>query len=96
MQPDLHLTNAHIITQYDAQPRAVGLLIRAGRVLALLDADEAIPGVDRLDLGGRTVIPGLTDAHVHLSWYASLMQEVKLKGARSAEECVERAAKRAA
>lgn len=45
---------------------AQALLVEDGRV-AWLGASADAPGAERrLDLGGATIIPGLTDAHVHL------------------------------
>lgn len=50
------------------------LYIRDGRVRAFGSVDDiesaAGSDVDPVDLGGRTVIPGLVDAHIHLAKYA--------------------------
>lgn len=57
--------------------RPVGsLLIGDGRVRWTGDAPEAgEPAADlRLDLGGRTVLPGLIDAHLHLEQFARQLQ----------------------
>jgi hypothetical protein len=48
------------------------LLVGAGRVLAISDEDARLPAlpagypVEVVDAGGRELIPGLVDAHVHL------------------------------
>jgi hypothetical protein len=44
---------------------ASALTIRNGRILGLEPPAAASPGARRIDLGGRTVVPGLFDAHVH-------------------------------
>lgn len=51
-------------------PRAT-VLVRGGRVEAL-GADLAVPeGFDTVDGAGRTLLPGLIDAHVH-AWGSAL------------------------
>ena len=63
---------AHRIDTMDAsRPRAEAMAYDAsGAILRLGDAEEllaAYPGANRLDLGDATVVPGLIDAHVHLT-----------------------------
>jgi len=41
------------------------LTIKNGRVASVRQAPAATPGAATIDLGGRTVIPGFFDAHVH-------------------------------
>jgi beta-aspartyl-dipeptidase (metallo-type) len=54
-------------------PEPLGLcdvLVAAGRVVALAPALPAFPrdlGVEEVDLGGRRLLPGLIDAHVHVT-----------------------------
>lgn len=58
-------------TGADARP-GEAVLLRDGAIAALgLRAEEqaaALPGVTRIDATGRTVMPGLVDAHTHLSF----------------------------
>ncbi|MFN4158002.1 MAG: amidohydrolase [Gemmobacter sp.] len=64
------LTNARIRTMDAARPEAGALVIEGGRILAIGSPDAmaalAGPGAGRIDAGGRLVLPGLQDAHVHL------------------------------
>ena len=62
---DLLVHNARIRTMDPARPLAEWLLIRGGRVAAL---GMGVPpdAVRRIDAGGRLVLPGFQDAHVHL------------------------------
>ncbi len=50
-------------------PARVGatVLVRDGVITDVLDGATTPAGYRALDLGGRTVLPGLIDAHVHLS-----------------------------
>ncbi|WP_199773036.1 amidohydrolase [Ensifer adhaerens] len=68
-RPDLVLRNGTIVTMDDDRAIAEALAISDGRILAV-GTDEEIqafvqPGTKVLDLGGRTVIPGLVDTHIH-------------------------------
>src|SRR5919204_583845 len=54
--------------------------------------EAALPSPERVDLGGRCVLPGLNDAHVHFPTWAVARREVRLEGARSLEEAVARVA----
>ena len=44
---------------------ASSLVLRSGRIAGVGQAIPLAPGAPTIDLGGRTVIPGLFDAHVH-------------------------------
>ena len=63
---DLVLANGHILT-VDAQDRTVSTLrIRGERLLSVGGpVPRHEPCVQVIDLGGRTVIPGLIDNHTH-------------------------------
>lgn len=66
---DTVLVNGKVVT-LDAQSRvAQALAIRDGRILAVGSNDDVrkAAGTDAkvVDLGGRTVIPGLMDSHIH-------------------------------
>jgi predicted amidohydrolase YtcJ len=64
------LANAHALTMSPAQPRASVLAIVGERLVYVGDdlaaaKKAAGPGADVIDFGGRTVVPGFDDAHVH-------------------------------
>lgn len=69
--PDTILFNGDVFTGNAAQPRAEALAISAGRISAIGDSAtiKALigPHTRQVDLGGRTVIPGINDAHNHIS-----------------------------
>ncbi len=67
--PDLIVRGGNLITQDPARPRAEALAVRGGLITAVgSNRDvEALAGPDTrtVDAGGRTVIPGLNDSHLH-------------------------------
>lgn len=68
--PDTVITNAKIFTANPAQPWAQALAIRGERITAVGDtatiAALAGSATRRIDAGGRTIVPGLNDAHQHV------------------------------
>lgn len=67
--PDVILLNAQIITMNPDQPSAQAIALAGDRIVAL-GTDPQIAALAsqttrRVDLAGRTVIPGLIDAHTH-------------------------------
>ncbi|MEM9056149.1 MAG: amidohydrolase [Pseudomonadota bacterium] len=66
---DLILTDANILTLDPTQPRAQAIALRDGLVQAVGSNRDVLrlEGGDTkvLPLGGRTVIPGLNDSHMH-------------------------------
>ncbi|WP_428825565.1 amidohydrolase [Azonexus sp. IMCC34842] len=70
VQADLILHNGRIATNDPQQPFVAALAIREGLIQAIGDDGEIIghrgPLTRVVDLGRRTVIPGLNDSHLHL------------------------------
>src|SRR5712692_390244 len=100
MKIDTILYNGNIHTMDARRPRAQAIAIRQGRIVtAGMDKDlrERIrPGVEAINLEGRTVIPGLCDAHIHFSSAALEMQQVNHNDLPSLEEALRRVAGRVA
>lgn len=72
------LHNARIHTLDAAHPIASAIAIDAGYILAV-GGDELLVECERAereDMGGRVILPGLTDAHIHLQEYALSLQFV--------------------
>lgn len=86
--------NARIHTLDPARPHANALLVHGERILAVGDVAEcremAGPNVRRIDLAGMTVLPGLTDSHIHAAQYARELDQVDLRGTKSLTEALER------
>jgi imidazolonepropionase-like amidohydrolase len=68
----LYLTNARVVDGTGAAPRdGVSVLVEDGRVARVGAAGDAAPdGAEVVDLAGRTLLPGLIDAHVHVTSFA--------------------------
>ncbi len=84
MQADLVLYNGDIHTMEGGAPRARAVAIAGNRVLALGgDADmRALQGPKGrgIDLRGRTVVPGFTDAHLHFMSFGLGLKQIDLAG----------------
>ena len=69
IEPELILYNGNICTVNDKMPRAQAIAIEGGRVLAAGTNEEVLglaAGLSKkMDLGGKTVLPGFIDAHAH-------------------------------
>ena len=93
--PDTILINGKVLT-VDAQSSVRdAMAIRDGRITALGTSAEmrklAGPRSRVIDLGGRTVIPGLIDSHLHAIRAAlSFTTEVNWIGVRTLEEALGR------
>ncbi|MCC6174805.1 MAG: amidohydrolase [Chloroflexi bacterium] len=96
----LVMLNGRVYTQDATQPYAEAVGIVGNRIVAVGMADEAIdaagPGAERLDVGGRAVLPGFVDAHVHLLGFSHDRERIRLDHASSIEDVTRRVAERAA
>lgn len=68
-EPDLILYNANAWTVNAKQPRAQAIAISGGRFMAIGSNDEVLAlaagTAKKIDVGGKTVLPGFIDAHSH-------------------------------
>src|SRR3990170_3865485 len=68
--PQLMLHNATLIDGTGADPRPrTSVVVEDGRIARIAPAPALSPAADArvLDLNGRFLLPGLTDAHVHFA-----------------------------
>jgi predicted amidohydrolase YtcJ len=92
---DLVIHNARVTTLDPARPHAQALAVSGARIAAV-GADEEIlrahgAGARRIDAGGRRLIPGLIDSHIHaIRGGLSFSHEARLEGARSIEDAMAR------
>ncbi len=96
---DRILLNARLTTLNRSQPRASALAIFRDRIVAVGDDDtiRALAGPEtQIDnAGGRPVLPGLTDAHIHWEGVARSLNEVNVFEVSTKEEALRRVAERA-
>ncbi len=97
---DLIVVNALVYTSDEARPVAEGMAVRDGRIVFVGSSREAraLAGANTrvVNLDGRTVIPGMVDAHAHFSGLAQKLRMVDLVGVTSYDELIRRVAERAA
>ena len=92
------LYNARIYRLDQSRPEASVLVIDRDKVAALGGPellDVFSERSSREDMGGRVILPGLTDAHIHLMCYALSLQKVDVETTTKAE-ALTRVAERAA
>jgi predicted amidohydrolase YtcJ len=96
---ELFLVNGRFHTQDPSYPHATAVAIRDGRLWAV-GGDEEIrglagPGSRVIDLEGRLVLPGMTDAHVHFYDWSLGLRQLPLAAATSLDDVRARVARRA-
>lgn len=88
IKADLVFVNANILTMDNAYPVGRTLAAGDGRILAVGDDAAAKVFIGRqtqvIDLGGKTVLPGFNDSHLHFLYPGTLMR-VNVLGAESIE-----------
>ena len=96
---DLIVTNARIYTVDERRPFGDAMAIAGGRVRFVGSQRGALalkgPRTRVVDLDGRTVIPGMVDAHAHLLGLGQALRTVDLTGTKSYDEVIARVAARA-
>lgn len=76
---------------------AEAVLIEDGRILKVGSTDEVLAEARSdssdcrvYDCGGKTVIPGLNDSHLHLVQVGETMSQARIEGVKSIDELIER------
>jgi predicted amidohydrolase YtcJ len=89
------LHNARFHTLDKGQPSASALALDHGEILAVGGEDllTEFEGATREDLRGRVVLPGLTDAHLHLKHHALSLRQIDCETA-SLQACLSRIGER--
>lgn len=97
---DLIIRNAKIWTVDPSRPEAEAVAVLGDRIVAVGSNSEVEawrgPTTHLLDAGGKRLLPGFNDAHVHFTDGGAQLDQVQLNDATSAQEFARRIAERAA
>jgi predicted amidohydrolase YtcJ len=83
------LANGLIRTLDPTVPTQRALAIAGTRIAGGVGVHEtALASPETVDLGGRTVVPGFSDAHVHFPTWALVRAQARLEGCATVEEAL--------
>ncbi len=85
----LILYNANVYTVDPHRPTAQAIAIRGNTIVGVGTTEEirgGFRGAREIDLKGKPVFPGFTDAHAHLESLGALLVNLNLDGTKSVEE----------
>jgi predicted amidohydrolase YtcJ len=88
------LYNACIVTPDGNLPGVTAVVIEDGRIQAIGESTKLLEEFlfcQKYDMGGKFILPGLTDAHIHLQEYGISLQNLDCDTS-SKEECIQRVA----
>src|SRR5438552_17337527 len=88
---DVLFINGRIYTLEPSSPLAEALAVRDGRIAAVgrtADLRDGFPRLRSVDLGGRAVVLGFVERHIHLPSCDINLERVELTGARALMETV--------
>ncbi|WP_458627418.1 amidohydrolase [Winogradskyella sp. PC D3.3] len=92
-QADLIVTNANIYTVDDSFSKAESFAVKDGKIIAVgttSEIDNTYKANDTLNAEGKTIVPGLIDAHCHFLGLGLDQLAVDLVGTKSFEDVVKR------
>lgn len=96
---DLIVTHANVWTGDEARPRAQAVAVFGDRIIAVGSDAEVEnlrrPATRTIDAGGKLLLPGFNDAHVHFVSGGEQLDSVQLNDVTSTAEFVRRIAERA-
>ena len=92
-QADLIVINANIYTVDNSFSKAEAFAVKDGKIIAVgttSEIDNTYKANDTLNAEGKTIVPGLIDAHCHFLGLGFNQQSVDLVGTKSFEDVVKR------
>jgi len=88
--PETILFNGFIVTQNKQYPYAEGIAIGQGQITVVGKNSDVLhlsgPGTEAIDLGGRLVLPGFIDTHIHFHEWALKRNDLQLDSVTSLDE----------
>lgn len=90
---DLLVFNANVYTVDESKPKAEAFVIKDDKFIAvgsLEEVSEVYSFTDSIDAKGKTVVPGLIDAHCHFYGLGLQQQKVNLVGTTSYDDVLAR------
>jgi predicted amidohydrolase YtcJ len=97
---DVVFRNGNIYTANDSSPKAEAIAVKGDKII-FVGSDDSVKNyigsrTRVIDLRGRTVLPGLTDAHCHLMGIGAREMTFNLEGVASLNELLARLKERVA
>ena len=90
MRADLALINGNILTLNPVKPGAEAVAIKKDRIVGVGSNREVGllvgEGTEVVDLGGRTVVPGFVDSHIHVVDFGKVLAWIDLTDVKSIGE----------
>jgi predicted amidohydrolase YtcJ len=83
MAADLIITGARVLTMDPQRPRADAVAVAGGRILAVGGREVALlagPGTRVIAAGGRTLLPGFVESHLHLVLGGAELSQLQIGG----------------
>lgn len=94
MDADYILYDGHIYTMDPGLPQAQAMALGGNRILAVGDNEQILSlknsNCRAIHLGGRTVLPGFIDCHIHFADWALAQQQVDLTGSTDIQDILRR------
>jgi predicted amidohydrolase YtcJ len=91
------LYNANIHTLDSKNPKASAILIAGSKIIAVGEKEKleslAHGNVKKQDMQGKCIIPGMTDAHIHMQYYSLGLAKIDCE-TKTKQECLQRVAER--
>jgi predicted amidohydrolase YtcJ len=92
--------NGNIYTMNERQPRAEAIAVKGDRIIFVGSNADAKkfqgPDAKTVDLGGKTVVPGLTDSHCHIFGIGEREMTLNLEGTNTLEDFLAKVKERVA
>ena len=86
MTADMIITGARVLTMDRQAPRAEAVALADGRILAVGTAAEILalrgPATTVIEAGGRTLMPGFFESHLHLVMASNELDQLQMGGVK--------------